>query len=325
MSGESSAWVLPYSSVVGQERLKRALEINFVARGIGGVLVSGQKGTAKSTAVRAFCLMMYHDLPVTLPINATDDRVVGGWRLDELMRGDPQQQPGLLEEAGQRGVLYIDEVNLLDDHLVNIILDVTSTGILPVEREAISKSLQLDFALVATMNPEEGQLRPQLLDRFGLMVQVDEEDSTERRLEILDTVLRLDEARYHGQSQWLDEGREADEGRRQELQAARERLYDVSVEAIKPLCAEIAAAFQAPGHRGDKVMVLGARALAALDSASEASADHVRSVVPLALRHRRPGTGPGGQSYWSAEDDRTLAELIEKAGTEEDTSLGRLD
>ena len=269
--------------------------------------------------------MMYHGLPVTLPINATDDRVVGGWRLDELMRGDPQQQPGLLEDAGQRGLLYIDEVNLLDDHLVNVILDVTSTGILPVEREAISKSLELDFTLVATMNPEEGQLRPQLLDRFGLMVQVHEEDSTERRLEILDTVLRLDEARLHGQSRWLAEGWEANEGRRQELEAARERLYDVSVEAVKPLCAEIATAFQVPGHRGDKVMMLGARALAALDGASEAAADHVRAVVPLALRHRRPGTGPGGQSYWSVEDDRVLAELIEKAGTEEDSSLGRLD
>jgi magnesium chelatase subunit I len=314
MSGEYNAWVLPYSRVVGQERAKLALELNFIARGIGGVLVSGQKGTAKSTAVRAFCLMMYDDLPVTLPINATDDRVVGGWRLDELMRGDPQQQPGLLEEAGTRGVLYIDEVNLLDDHLVNIILDVTSTGILPVEREAISKLLRLDFALVATMNPEEGQLRPQLLDRFGLMVQVDDEGSSERRLEILDAVLRLDEARYQGQTQWLDAGREADHERRQKLEAARERLYEVSVEAVKPLCADIAAAFQAPGHRGDKVMVLGARALAALDGADQASPAHVKAVVPLALRHRRPGTGPGGQSYWSPEDDSTLSDILDKAG-----------
>ena len=102
------------------------------------------------------------------------------------------------KKAGQHGLLYVDEVNLLDDHLVNIILDVTSTGVLPVEREGISKSVRTDFGLVATMNPEEGQLRPQLLDRFGLMVEVEAEASSERRLEILDAVLRLDEAPLHG-------------------------------------------------------------------------------------------------------------------------------
>lgn len=314
MSGEFKAWVLPYSRVVGQEQLKLALELNFIARGIGGVLVSGQRGTAKSTAVRAFCLMMYDDLPVTLPLNATDDRVVGGWRLDELMRGKPKEQPGLLETAGNHGLLYINEVNLLDDHLVNIILDVASTGVLPVERDGISKSPQVDFALVATMNPEEGPLRPQLLDRFGLMVQVENEDSSERRLEILDAVLKLDEARYKKQTRWLDAGREADLERRGILESARGQLYDVSVEAILPLCADIAAAFQAPGHRGDKVMVLAARALAALKGDKGATAAHVRAVVPLALRHRRSGTGLGGQSYWSVEEDgHTLADLLDKA------------
>jgi len=315
MSADFKAWVLPYRRVVGQEELKLALELNFVARGIGGVLVSGQKGTAKSTTVRAFCLMMYDDLPVTLPINATDDRVVGGWRLDELMRGNPKEQPGLLEKAGKHGLLYVDEVNLLDDHLVNIIMDVTSTGVLPVEREGISKSVRTDFGLVATMNPEEGQLRPQLLDRFGLMVEVEAEASSERRLEILDAVLRLDEARYTGQTRWVEEARKADHEYRQELEAARGRLYSVSVEAIMPLCASVAAAFEVPGHRADKVMALAARALATLKKADEATAAHVRAVAPLALRHRRSGTGLGGQSYWSEEDDRTLADLLDKAQT----------
>jgi magnesium chelatase subunit I len=313
MSAEFKAWVLPYSRVVGQEQLKLALELNFIARGIGGVLISGQRGTAKSTAVRAFCLMMYDGLPVTLPINATDDRVVGGWRLDALMRQKTTKQAGLLEMAGKHGLLYIDEVNLLDDHLVNIILDVTSTGILPVEREAISRQLQLDFALVATMNPEEGQLRPQLLDRFGLMVEVENEADAERRLEILDAVLQLDEARYKKESSpWLEAGREADLRYRRILEEARGRLYEVSAEAIKPLCADIAAAFQAPGHRGDMVMALAARALAAREEAGEATAAHARVVAPLALRHRRPGTGLGGQSYWSDEEDgKTLDDLLD--------------
>src|SRR5262245_9456393 len=127
--------LLPYSAIVGQDQIKLALELAFVAPRLGGVLLSGQRGTAKSTAVRAFSVMMYGVLPVTLPINATEDWVVGGWKLDELLRSKPVEQPGLLEEAGEKGLLYVDEVNLLDDHIVNIILDVTSTGVLVVERE----------------------------------------------------------------------------------------------------------------------------------------------------------------------------------------------
>src|SRR3954453_22199825 len=124
MNKSAGAAVLPYSRLVGQDRLKLALDLAYVAPRIGGVLISGQRGTAKSTAVRAFARMAYDELPVTLPINATDDRVIGGWKLDELMRGDAVYRPGLLEEAGKKGMLYIDEVNLLDDHIVNLILDV---------------------------------------------------------------------------------------------------------------------------------------------------------------------------------------------------------
>lgn len=127
--------LLPYSYVLGQDTLRRALEIAYVAPSVGGVLVSGERGTAKSTTVRAFARMMYGELPVTLPINATDDRVVGGWRIDALMAGRTEPQPGLLEHANEQGVLYIDEVNLLDDHIVNLILDVVSTGLLAVQRE----------------------------------------------------------------------------------------------------------------------------------------------------------------------------------------------
>jgi len=121
-------WILPYSRVVGQDDLKLALELNHVQPRIGGVLIAGQRGTAKSTIVRSFALMTLGELPVTLPINATEDRVVGGWWLDALMRGETREQPGLLEEAHDKGLLYVDEVNLLEDHVVNIILDVVSTA-----------------------------------------------------------------------------------------------------------------------------------------------------------------------------------------------------
>jgi magnesium chelatase subunit I len=125
------ARILPYSYLIGQDDLKRALELAYVEPRIGGVLISGERGTAKSTAVRSFALMMYGKLPVTLPLNATDDRILGGYSLKDLMSGQVREQPGLLEEASP-GTLYVDEVNLLDDHIVNIILDATATGILTV-------------------------------------------------------------------------------------------------------------------------------------------------------------------------------------------------
>jgi len=220
--------VLPYSYVVGQDRLRRALELAFVAPGVGGVLVSGERGTAKSTTVRAFAWMMYGGLPVTLPINATDDRVLGGWNIEALMRGKTEPQPGLLERAGEKGLLYIDEVNLLDDHLVNIILDVASTGLLVVQREHIDEpGRRLSFTLVGTMNPEEGGLRPQLLDRFGLLVPIAAETDIAQRKEILLTVLRFDEESAVSGSQWLQHGVERDTERRDRLLAGREAVRNV--------------------------------------------------------------------------------------------------
>lgn len=192
--------VLPYSRIVGQEQLKFALELAYIAPRLGGVLISGQRGTGKSTAVRAFSQMMVGRLPVTLPINATEDRVVGGFDLNQLMLGKVERKLGLLEKAN-KGLLYIDEVNLLDDHIVNIILDVTSTGILVVQREAQDpEDKHISFTLVGTMNPEEGGLRPQLLDRFGIMVSITAEEEQAKRLEILQTVMDFDEAWQDGSS-----------------------------------------------------------------------------------------------------------------------------
>ena len=303
--------VLPYAQLVGQQQLKMALELSYIAPRIGGVLVSGERGTAKSTAVRAFALMAYGELPVTLPINATDDRVLGGWQIDDLLRGEARKQPGLLEEAGKKGMLYVDEVNLLDDHIVNIILDVSSTGILTVQREGLDQELPVQFSLVGTMNPEEGGLRPQLLDRFGLMVDVGIEADVAARAEILRTVLMLDEALARPTSGFLERGLEEDRTLKQRLDAARDRLYDVEVRPhVASLCAEVAAQFQSAGHRGDIVMALAARALAAYEGKELVEPVHVVRVARLALQHRRHETGKRGPGYWTDEDDSTLHKLV---------------
>ncbi|MCP3913928.1 MAG: AAA domain-containing protein, partial [bacterium] len=198
---------------------------------LGGVLLSGERGTGKSTVVRGFSRMIQGSLPVTLPINATEDRVVGGWNVAEALKGNKEWQHGLLHEAGRDNqILYVDEVNLLDDHIVNILLDVTSTGILEVQREGIARRDVLELTLVGTMNPEEGGLRPQLLDRFALMVQVKTEEQYRRA--VLETVLAFDDAlarRERGEaSDFLEEMTALDGERKERLQKAREASPEIS-------------------------------------------------------------------------------------------------
>ncbi|MFD8964464.1 AAA family ATPase [Streptomyces sp. NPDC059568] len=302
--------ILPYSRVVGQDDLKLALELNFIAPRIGGVLITGQRGTAKSTVVRAFALMSRGELPVTLPINATDDRVLGGWELDALMRGEAREQSGLLEEAHEKGLLYVDEVNLLDDHLVNIILDVVSTGVLSVQREGIAAARHLSFGLVGTMNPEEGGLRPQLLDRFGLMVTAAELD-TEARHRMIMTVLTFEEELAKAESVWRADAGTEGATLRSALLAARAALPEVEVaEEIGRLCAEAAGRVSAVGHRGELVTVQAARALAAKEGAARVESGHVRRVLPFALRHRRPESMHGGTFEWGPDDDARVEDLF---------------
>jgi magnesium chelatase subunit I len=316
--------VLPYSYIVGQEDLRLALEIAYVAPQVGGVLAMGERGTAKSTTVRAFAQMARGELPVTLPIGATDDRVLGGWRIESLMDSKTEWQKGLIEEAGggkEPGILYIDEVNLLDDHLVNVILDVASTGVLTVQRDGAQREPRhVQFSLIGTMNPQEGSLRPQLLDRFGLVVTVESVRPPAQRQQILETVLRFESEIHDPSSSYLAEGRQADQQRRSGLTAARERLTRVRVpDAMVVLAAAIAARFEVEGHRGELVMVRAARALAAINDAGEVTPRDLATVVPLALTHRRSLSESGTIRRW---DDKTDGDLLARCVAEVGDATG---
>ena len=259
--------------------------------------------------------MMYGRLPITIPINATEDRVIGGWQIDELMRGHNEPQAGLLEEANG-GLLYVDEVNLLDDHVVNIILDVTSTGILLIQREGRRDAKQLSFAIVGTMNPEEGGLRPQLLDRFGLMVSVTAEQDEVQRSTILQRVLAFDEAdmfllRHDQPCPFLEAGRAQDAQYREIIERARHNLYTIAVsENIVDVCVKLAKAFNTEGHRSDYVMALAARAYAALNNEACVTYEHVKKAGPMALQHRRPEATQGDRELWSIGDEQRMVELL---------------
>jgi len=295
--------VLPYSAIEGQEELKLALEVTYVSPRLGGVLLSGEPGTGKSTIVRAFSLMIHGKLPVTLPINATEDRVVGGRDIAKALQGEDVWKEGLLNDAGKDSskILYVDEVNLLDDHIVNILLDVTSTGVLEVQRDGFSRPPEnLDLTLVGTMNPEEGGLRPQLLDRFALVVQVRTE--VERRSAVLKQLLAFDEAqaqRERGEgSEFLKRMKAGNAERRQLLETARQRL-SVIPDAILDKCVKLASEVKTEGHRGERSLALAAQAYAAIKGDEEVHSGHLRAVAAMALRHRQKGTAERQSAIWS--------------------------
>lgn len=298
--------VVPYSAIVGQSRIKLALELSYVSPSIGGVLISGERGTGKSTTVRAFAKMVSNRLPVTIPINATDDRVVGGWKIDALVAGKAEPQDGLLKEANN-GLLYIDEVNLLDDHIVNIILDVTSSGILEIQREGIVERNEIHFTLVGTMNPEEGGLRPQLLDRFALMVDVQTELGS--RKQILKNVLQFEEAvllaRQKQKAPFLEKMLRKDDERRKRLSVARKNLPPLP-DFILDYCVNLASAFKIDGHRAERILALSAQANAAIDGSNEVSRDDLKKVASLALQHRRKSS----QLTWTSSDQKVVDEVL---------------
>lgn len=307
--------IIPFSLLIGQEKLKLALKLTYIAPRIGGVLLSGQRGTGKSTAVRAFSLMTDGKLPVTLPINATEDRIVGGLDVDKLMEGKSEWKDGLLKEADGE-LLYIDEVNLLDDHIVNIILDVSSTGVLIAQRDGRKKQEAVSFRLIGTMNPEEGGLRPQLLDRFGLMVDVTAETGKKERIEILNMVMKWDEAMFEQSqgksSDYIEKARLDDQKCKDELEKAKQKFQDVKIsKEMIECCVKLTDAFNSEGNRGDYIIALASRACAALEKdCQQVQPNHIQKVAQLVLQHRRPGFLQSNQLPWTENDDNKVKEIL---------------
>ncbi len=310
--------ILPYPYIVGQEKLKLALELAYIAPRIGGVLISGQRGTAKSTTVRAFASMMYRRLPVTIPINATEDRVIGGWQVQKLIERKTEKLPGLIEEANNN-LLYVDEVNLLDDHIVNIILDVTSTGKLIIQREGLNEEKDVRVTLVGTMNPEEGGLRPQLLDRFGLMVDVRTMPERATRHRILETVLRFEQELQQEQqvqgkvSDFIEAGYVQGRRIRDDLEAARIRYAQIEqLPSVTDACVLIAEDFHVEGHRADYLLALAVTAYAARYNKTSTTLQGLRSVADLVLRHRltKDSQLSTTETEWGDAHEKRLDEIL---------------
>jgi magnesium chelatase subunit I len=333
----------PFSAIVGQDEMKLALLLAAVDASIGGVLVFGDRGTGKSTAVRALAALLppmkvvvgchYGCDPaataklceacrsagtkalkarlvpvpvVDMPLGATEDRVVGALDLERaLAQGIKAFEPGLLARA-HRGFLYIDEVNLLEDHLVDLLLDVAASGENVVEREGISVRHPARFVLVGSGNPEEGELRPQLLDRFGLSVEVRTPTDLPTRIAV---VRRRDD--YERGPDAFTERWTKDEARlRRRIVTARERLPTVSVsDAALERAAQLCMKLGTDGLRGELTLVRAARALAAFEGDRAVTDVHLRRVAPSALRHRLRRS-PLDDAGSSTRIERALAEFF---------------
>jgi len=310
----------PFSAIVGQDEMKQALLIAATDPTIGGVLVFGDRGTGKSTAVRALASLLpempvvtgcpYNCAPgaeaglcgqcqdrapgsasqhvaavpvVDMPLGATEDRVVGALDLERaLSRGEKAFEPGLLARAN-RGFLYIDEVNLLEDHLVDLLIDVAASGENVVEREGLSIRHPARFVLVGSGNPEEGELRPQLLDRFGLSVEVRTPDDIATRI----AIVRRRDAFDRDRAGFVAEWRAEDARTRDRIEAARHLLPAVEVpDAVLEDAARLCVRLGTDGLRAELTLLRAARALAALDGDGEVERSHLLRVAPSALRHR---------------------------------------
>lgn len=280
----------PMSAVVGQEDLKLALLLVAIDPTIGGVLIRGERGTGKSTAARALAALLPDEngrtAPfVELPLGATEERIVGALDVAKALKdGRSELRPGLLAQA-DGGVLYVDEVNLLPDHIVDLLLDSAASGWVTVEREGLSAGQAARFVLIGTMNPEEGDLRPQFLDRFGLCVDVRGLDDTAERVRAVRQRMAFDDA----PDSVLEAVRVEEQTMRDAVAAARARLKQVRFsDAELSLMAELAREREALGIRGDLAGMKSARALAAWEGSDSVGPEHVRRISGLALAHRAP-------------------------------------
>jgi magnesium chelatase subunit I len=276
--------VFPFAALLGQSALQQALLLAAVDPGIGGVLVSGPRGTAKSTAARALAELLPEGQFVTLPLNASEERLAGTLDVEAALRdGAVRFAPGLLA-AAHRGVLYVDEVNLLPDALVDALLDAAASGVNTVERDGVSHSHAASFVLIGTMNPEEGELRPQLTDRFGLMVMLENcyDASIRQRIVKARLAFDMDPQAFRAQHA-AHQQRYAEQIRSARAALAALSLDDAVHQHVSTLC--IAA--QVDGLRADLVMLRAARALAALEGAQAVTLAHVDRVAASVLLHRQ--------------------------------------
>lgn len=333
--------VFPFSAISGQEELKQCLVLTAIDPLIGGLLAMGDRGTGKSTTVRAFAALLppvkavkgcpYHCDPanlqgacdqcrngstkkteiipvpvVDLPLGATEDRVAGALDIERaLSRGEKVFEPGLLARAN-RGFLYIDEVNLLEDHLVDLLLDVAASGENLFEREGLSVRHPARFVLIGSGNPEEGELRPQLLDRFGLSVDVRTPQDVASWVEIVKRRDRYERDPETFVSEW-----DADEKRlRQRIQSARKLLINVNVpDTIQEQAAALCLALKTDGLRGQLTLVRAARALAALEREKSVGLSHIRRMAMPSLRHRLR-RNPLEESGSAARIERAIQDVL---------------
>jgi magnesium chelatase subunit I len=328
----------PFSAIVGQDQMKLAMILTAIDPGIGGVLVFGDRGTGKSTAVRALAALLPQisklegsptnaetekDMPdwadpvsgntvmaptpvVDLPLGTTEDRLVGALDIERaLSRGEKAFEPGLLAKAN-RGYLYIDEVNLLEDHLVDLLLDVAQSGENVIEREGLSIRHDARFVLVGSGNPEEGELRPQLLDRFGLSVEVRSPNDIEERVEVIRRRAAFDTNPDAFVEKWSVE----DTKIRDAILSARDLLktIDAPDDTLRD-CAGLCVAIGSDGLRGELTLLRAARALAAYQGSEVVSRDHLRAVASMALSHRLR-RDPLDDAGSSTRVDRTVEEVF---------------
>ncbi len=305
----------PFSAIVAQDEMKQALLLAAVDPAIGGVMVFGDRGTGKSTAARALAALLppivaidgcrfcctpadagtcpdpctshrgvKRPVPfVDLPLGATEDRVIGALDLERALRsGEKRFEPGLLAKA-HRGFLYIDEINLLEDHLVDLLLDVAASGENLLEREGLSVRHKARFVLIGSGNPEEGELRPQLLDRFGLSVEVRTPQTLEARVEIM----RRCAAHERDPEGFVADWAAADAKIVRRIGRAKSRLAGIETpDDVLFDAARLCLAVRADGLRGELTLMRSAKALAALDGAAKVQRKHIIAVAPMALRHR---------------------------------------
>lgn len=345
----------PFSALVGQQRLKQALLLNAVNPRIGGVLIRGEKGTAKSTAVRALAhllptIIVVADCPyscppdqpermcpscrarfetgeqlplqerptrlVELPVSASEDRLVGSLDLEHaLVEGQRRFEPGLLAQVN-RGMLYVDEVNLLDDHLVDILLDAAAMGINTVEREGISVSHPARFMLVGTMNPEEGELRPQLLDRFGLVVEIGGLKNVRERIDVIQRRMAYEADAPAFVAQWDD----AEHSMTQKIAAAKKLLPSVQItEQDMAAVAMLSLELQVDGHRADLAILETARTNAAFEGRTNITLEDIRIAAQLALPHRMRR-----QPFAEVKlDEAHLADVLNKAAQQREQNANQ--